>query len=163
MSRSTSQARIPVDLVQKASDLARQTSLWEALVAYDPLSRYYVRLTKQPNYEAWLLTWLPGQGTDWHDHGGSAGAFQVLRGTLTEDRARFVREGHAVVESRSSELPAGALRSFGRRYVHRVVNNAIEPAVSVHVYSPVLVEMNQYVESRGRLALAASQAVGVNW
>ena len=32
----------------------------------------------------WLLSWLPGQGTGLHDHGGSAGAFAVVRGTLHE-------------------------------------------------------------------------------
>lgn len=163
MSRSPFKTRVPVNLAQKASDLARQTSLWEPLVAYDPLSRYYVRLAKQPDYEAWLLTWLPGQGTDWHDHGRSAGAFQVLRGALTEDRARFLSEGNALVEPRSSQLGRGSLRTFGRRYLHRVVNNGLEPAVSVHVYSPALVEMNQYVDRGGRLHLAASQAVGVDW
>jgi len=34
------------------------------LVAYDPVARYYVRLAREPEFEAWLLTWLPGQGTD---------------------------------------------------------------------------------------------------
>jgi hypothetical protein len=33
-------------------------------VAYDPVARYYVRLAREPEFEAWLLTWLPGQGTD---------------------------------------------------------------------------------------------------
>ena len=31
--------------------------------------------------------WLPGQGTDWHDHGGSGGAFVVLQGSLVERTA----------------------------------------------------------------------------
>ena len=39
------------------------------------------------HHEAWLLTWLPGQGTDWHDHGGSAGAFVVVQGALVEGTA----------------------------------------------------------------------------
>ena len=36
------------------------------------------------DYEAWLLTWLPGQSTGLHDHGGSAGAFTVLSGVVEE-------------------------------------------------------------------------------
>ncbi|SES82853.1 hypothetical protein [Geodermatophilus poikilotrophus] len=31
--------------------------------------------------QVWLLPWLPGQGTGLHDHGGSAGASAVVRGT----------------------------------------------------------------------------------
>src|SRR3712207_8332217 len=34
--------------------------------------------------QVWLLSWLPGQGTGLHDHGGSAGALAVVRGTLSE-------------------------------------------------------------------------------
>jgi hypothetical protein len=67
--------RRSVNPVKIAIDLAKQRLLWEPLVSYDPADRYYVRLAREPEFEAWLLTWLPGQGTDWHDHGGSAGAF----------------------------------------------------------------------------------------
>jgi hypothetical protein len=30
--------------------------LWEPLVSYDPVARYYVRLAGQQDFEAWLLT-----------------------------------------------------------------------------------------------------------
>ena len=79
--------RVPVNLVQLATQLAAQTSLWEPLVDYDPVSRYYARLARESDFEAWLLTWVPGQGTEWHDHGGSAGAFITVRGVLTEEHA----------------------------------------------------------------------------
>ena len=75
------------NLVEIATRLAGQHELWEPLVRYDPISRYYARLASEPDFEAWLLTWVPGQGTDWHDHGGSAGAFVVVRGELTERTA----------------------------------------------------------------------------
>jgi Cysteine dioxygenase type I len=70
--------RSPVNLVKIATRLANQRALWEPLVSYDPVARYYVRLARQQEFEAWLLTWLPGQGTAWHDHGGSAGTFITL-------------------------------------------------------------------------------------
>jgi Cysteine dioxygenase type I len=79
--------RRPINLVSIAAGLASQRLLWEPLVSYDSTARYYVRLTREQDFEAWLLTWLPGQGTDWHDHGGSAGAFITLRGVLTERHA----------------------------------------------------------------------------
>ncbi|HEX3198503.1 MAG TPA: hypothetical protein VHR39_13225 [Propionibacteriaceae bacterium] len=62
--------RSPINLVKIATGLANQRALWEPLVSYDPVARYYVRLAREQEFEAWLLTWLPGQGTDWHDHGG---------------------------------------------------------------------------------------------
>ena len=92
------------------------------------------------------------RGTDWHDHGGSSGAFVTVRGTLTEHQAMVHRD------------TAGALRPFGTKHIHKVTNNALEPAVSLHVYGPALVEMNAYqVVDGDLLRLAESQLVGRNW
>jgi hypothetical protein len=86
--------RSPISLVEITTGLARQQALWEPLVSYDPVARYYIRLAREHEFEAWLLAWLPGQGTDWH--GGSAGAFITLRGVLTE---RHAEVGYALRES----------------------------------------------------------------
>jgi predicted metal-dependent enzyme (double-stranded beta helix superfamily) len=154
--------RTPINLVKIATSLANQRALWEPLVSYDPVARYYVRLAREHEFEAWLLTWLPGQGTEWHDHGGSAGAFITLRGVLTERHAD-VGYGAPQLVPGGRELVAGTLRSFGSRHIHQVSNRGVEPAVSVHVYAPSLVEMHYY-EVRGDLLQAAtSQLVGVNW
>ena len=154
--------RTRVDLSALALRLAEQTALWEPLVEYDPVSRYYARLARENDFEAWLLTWVPGQGTDWHDHGGSAGAFFTLRGTLTEQHAVIGPDGPRIAPF-VRELPAGSLRPFGRKHIHQVTNNDLEPAVSLHVYSPALVEMNGYTATDGLLSLADSQLVGLNW
>ena len=152
------------NLVEIATRLAEQHELWEPLVRYDPISRYYARLANEPDFEAWLLTWVPGQGTDWHDHGGSAGAFVVVRG----DAHRAHRDGEPgrAAADRADEprvLTDGSLRAFGTKHIHRVTNNGLEPAVSVHVYSPALVEMNSYAEDGPRLWQTGSQLIGVNW
>ena len=81
--------RTTVHLADTARRLARQRTLWQGLVDFDPISRYYARLHADADHEAWLLTWLPGQGTPWHDHGGSAGSFVVLQGVLTEEVAGY--------------------------------------------------------------------------
>ena len=92
--------------------------------------------------QVWLLSWLPEQGTPLHDHGTSAGAFTVVRGTLTE---RVVAAGpHAASHETTADLTAGRVRHFGPHYVHQVTNTAAEPAVSVHVYTPGLAWMNTY-------------------
>ena len=44
----------------------------------------YQRLTCDDDHEVWLLSWLPGQRTGFHDHGESVGAFTVARTMLFE-------------------------------------------------------------------------------
>ena len=155
--------RAHIDLPAIATRLAEQPSLWQPLIEYDSTSRYYVRLAAEPDFEAWLLTWLPGQATDWHDHGGSAGAFVVLDGSLTERHAVVSPYRPPRIVPGTREFDAGALRVFGRRHVHRVANDGVIPAVSLHAYAPALVEMTRYEQVGGLLELADSQLVGVNW
>jgi predicted metal-dependent enzyme (double-stranded beta helix superfamily) len=162
MSRHAS-PRPRTNLAAIATRLAGQRSLWEPLIAFDPVSRYYARLAAEPTFEAWLLTWVPGQGTDWHDHGGSAGAFVTLQGTLTEVHATVSPFAGPRIVPDARELSAGTLRTFGTKHIHRVTNHALEPAVSLHVYSPALVEMNGYVAEGRELRLVTSQLVGVDW
>ncbi|WP_152366127.1 cysteine dioxygenase [Microlunatus speluncae] len=152
-----------LDLATIALRLAGQTALWQPLVKYDPISRHYARLVAAGDYEAWLLTWLPGQGTEWHDHGGSAGAFVTVQGTLTERHAWLGGNGAPTILPEARRLGAGSLRAFGTRHVHRVTNDELEPAVSVHVYAPALVEMNTYRPEGDLLIRTASQLVGENW
>lgn len=151
------------NLAEIATRLADQTDLWEPLVDYDPVSRYYARLASEPDFEAWLLTWLPGQGTDWHDHGGSAGAFTVVRGQLTEHHAIVSQDTAPRIEPDPRLLAEGSLRAFGTKHIHRVTNTQLEPAASVHVYSPALVEMTTYVEDGRLLRQVSSRQAGVNW
>jgi hypothetical protein len=110
---------------------------WRDLVRYDPARRWYHRMELTDDYEVWLLSWMPGQGTGFHDHGGSRGAFAVALGELQEQTVR----GSGLVARTAT---AGQARSFGARYVHHVVNNSTAPAVSVHAYSPPLPEMRRY-------------------
>lgn len=56
-----------------------------------------------------------------------------------------------------------SLRAFGTKHIHRVTNNGVEPAVSVHVYAPALVEMTTYAEDGSQLLQLNSQLVGVDW
>ncbi|MCC3653580.1 MULTISPECIES: cysteine dioxygenase [Streptomyces] len=113
-----------------ARAVADDHASWAPLVRYDPTSRWYHRLRTGPGYEVWLLSWLPGQGSGAHGHGPSSGVLTVLRGELTE------RSGSA-----PRVLGSGAQRVFAPGYVHEVVNDALVPAVSLHVYFPGLTEM----------------------
>ncbi|MFC9613479.1 cysteine dioxygenase [Streptomyces sp. NPDC056938] len=113
-----------------ARTIAADRGRWEHLVEYDATSRWYHRLQTGPGYEVWLLSWVPGQGSGLHDHGRSSGILTVLQGELTERSERGSRT-----------LAPGAQRVFAPGYVHEVVNDALEPAVSLHVYYPGLTEM----------------------
>ncbi|MFJ3091050.1 MULTISPECIES: cysteine dioxygenase family protein [unclassified Streptomyces] len=118
------------EFVGLARTIAADRDLWAPLVQYDATSRWYHRLRQGPGYEVWLLSWVPGQGSGLHDHGPSSGVLTVLDGELTERTDRGKRT-----------LGAGAQRVFAPGYLHEVVNDSLEPAVSLHVYYPGLTDM----------------------
>ncbi|MEU0103181.1 cysteine dioxygenase family protein [Streptomyces sp. NPDC006267] len=118
------------EFVGLARSVAADRAQWAGLVRYDSASRWYHRLRQGPGYEVWLLSWVPGQGSGRHDHGLSAGVLTVLQGELTE------RTG-----SGTRVLDPGSQRAFAPGYVHEVVNDSLEPAVSLHIYYPGLTEM----------------------
>jgi predicted metal-dependent enzyme (double-stranded beta helix superfamily) len=155
--------RTPASPAAIAARLADRRSLWQGLVRYDPISRYHARIAAEPEFEAWLLTWLPGQGTEWHDHGGSAGAFVTVQGNLSEKFALVAPEQPPRIAAVSRDLPTGTLRAFGAKHIHRVTNPGREPAVSVHVYSPSLREMHYYHAEGDLLSLSHAELAGVNW
>ncbi|MFG2911148.1 cysteine dioxygenase [Kitasatospora sp. NPDC048286] len=118
-------------------EIAADRARWEPLVRYDALTRWYARLETGPGYEVWLLSWLPGQSSGFHDHGESSGVMSVVRGELVERSLTPTGE-------KTRELRPGGQRVFSAGYLHEVVNGALEPAVSIHLYTPGLTEMNQY-------------------
>jgi rhodanese-related sulfurtransferase/predicted metal-dependent enzyme (double-stranded beta helix superfamily) len=96
--------------------------------------RWYERIYHGPDYDIWVISWLPGQSTGFHDHGASSGAFIVATGVLEELRP----DGHTYLAE------SGRIRSFGPDYAHDVRNPSDAPAISIHAYSPPLTEMNEY-------------------
>ncbi|GAA2495291.1 cysteine dioxygenase family protein [Streptomyces gobitricini] len=118
------------EFVGLARTIAADRTQWARLVEYDATTRWYQRLRTGPGYEVWLLSWVPGQGTGMHDHGESSGVLTVLQGELTERTEKGARP-----------LTAGAQRVFAPGFAHDVVNDSLEPAVSLHVYYPGLTDM----------------------
>ena len=136
--RTASMPLSQVRLRQLVQDVAARDHEWLSLVRYDLNRRWYQRLTCDDDHEVWLLSWLPGQRTGFHDHGESAGAFTVARGALRERTAPGRRPGPSV------PVPRGKVRSFGPWYVHDVINASVQRAVSVHAYSPPLTSMRRF-------------------
>jgi predicted metal-dependent enzyme (double-stranded beta helix superfamily) len=134
---------------------------WPVAPRFNPLDRWYHRLAVADDHEVWLLTWLPGQGTELHDHGGSAGAFQVVSGTLTEDT---VSEGAGrAPRVTSRELGEGAGRRFGEHHIHRIINRSGAPAISIHVYGPALTTMTKYRVGAAALEVLTVERAGTQW
>ena len=144
------------DLLAVARRYAADPASWPEPPRFDPIERWYRRIVGTDGYEVWLLSWLPGQGTDLHDHGGSSGAFVVVSGALTEETVAGGR-------LRPVRLDPGHGRRFGARHVHRVGNRGDRPAVSVHAYAPALRWMTRYHLDDGRLRVAEVAEAGVAW
>jgi predicted metal-dependent enzyme (double-stranded beta helix superfamily) len=162
-----------------AARLAADQQLWRPQVRFAH-PRHYIRLLAHPDWEAWLLTWLPGQSTGLHDHGGSAGAFAVLDGVLDETvlaseggrlgrRSRAYAQGQVRASSeggrlgrRSRAYARGQVRAFGCHHVHDV-EPASGPAISLHVYAPALTGMTRYALEDGVLVELATEQAGADW
>jgi hypothetical protein len=108
------------------------------VLQYGHSRRWWARLALTGGVELWLLSWLPGQGTGAHDHGGAAGSFTVLLGELAESyrypSGPIRTLGHTV----------GSAIGFGAGRAHDLRNSGTAPAASVHAYSPPLVETRKY-------------------
>ena len=127
--------------VRIAHEFAANRDSWAHLLRYDPDQRWFGLLERTAEHEVWLLSWLPGQRTELHDHDDASGAFTVVSGALTE---RAVRTGSARPAEVLHPLVAGQSRVFGPNYVHQVHNEGPDPAVSIHVYRPARAGMNRY-------------------
>jgi predicted metal-dependent enzyme (double-stranded beta helix superfamily) len=137
----------PQQLADEVRRLTANPAEWVTRVRLDPEGRWYEQIRVNDAYELWLISWLPGQSTGFHDHGGANGAFGVMWGQLDE---YTVSRGQ--VSSRANLVTAGKVRPFGPHHVHDVRNtSAGAVAVSVHAYSPPLSAMTRYDLTPGGL------------
>ncbi len=146
-------ARQLADVVRR---VAASQAEWLTRVRLNPAGRWYEQLQTDDSHEIWIISWLPGQETGFHDHGGASGAFTVVLGTLQESR---VAGGATAAHVLAQPVGAGATRSFGPRYIHNVRNtDASSLAVSVHAYSPPLTAMTRYELTQSGLVRLGTEA-----
>ena len=126
-------SKTPEELANIVS-LFALSSGWLDRVRLRAEHRWYERLYQGPDHDIWVISWMPGQSTGFHDHGESSGALVVATGSLEEHRP-----GHQPLV-----IPPGKSRAFGPDYAHDVRNVSLAPAVSIHAYSPSLTHMNEY-------------------
>jgi rhodanese-related sulfurtransferase/mannose-6-phosphate isomerase-like protein (cupin superfamily) len=141
-------SRTPEELANIVS-LFASSEEWIDKVRLRAERRWYERLYHGPDYDIWVISWLPGQSTGFHDHGASSGAFVVASGILEEHRPG----------EQSRVIHPGKPRAFGPDYTHDVLNVSLAPAISIHAYSPPLDEMNEY-ELEGSQLIPRERAPG---
>jgi len=145
----------PAQLLRTARLLASDPGL-PLLVDPDEKESRWVELDSGPHFNVWLLSWPAGTHNEWHGHGESAGAFQVVSGTLLEQTLEGTRR-----EFRT--IIAGEGRSFEQNHIHQFANMRNGTALSVHVYAPRLITTTRYaITPTGLQSTAAAQA-GLGW
>ena len=126
------------ELTALAQTYAADPASWVPHVRVDPGRRACHRLLEAPNATVWLLCWMPGQETGFHDHDGASGAVAVARGTVVEQRLRL---GGAPSTRTATEGDCFGFEGF---VIHNVGHGAGAPAVTIHAYSPALRRMGAY-------------------
>ena len=128
----------PEELEGVARGIASRPDVWEPLVRVDAVQRRYELIYEDDRMDAWVLSWMPGQGTGFHDHYISGVGLAVAAGGVREDQLVYGTSHLAL------HLRLGVTRQGGPGYIHRVTHEEGEPAVTIHVYSPRLDWVGQY-------------------
>jgi Cysteine dioxygenase type I len=134
------------ELARVASAIRDRPELWEPLLVVDAHRRRYRLLYEDERTDIWVLCWMPGQSTGFHDHDISDVGIAIARGMIIERQLRLPTGATAL------ELRPGDTREGPAGYIHSVAHGEGAPAVSIHCYSPPLMKVGQYrVDTEGVL------------
>lgn len=134
------------ELEALARSIAAREDLWQPLVVRDEARRRYRLMYEDEHIDIWVLAWMPGQGTGYHDHDLSGVGLCSAQGHVVEKQL-MLPQGASVVE-----MTPGVSRQGPPGYIHSVAYGSGDPAVSIHCYSPPLVRVGQYrVDDHGIL------------
>jgi predicted metal-dependent enzyme (double-stranded beta helix superfamily) len=134
------------ELERLVERIAARPDLWRPLVVVDRDRRRYELLYEDERVDIWVLSWMPGQRTGFHDHDRSAVGLVCVRGELIEGSLAIG------VDPESTLMTEGVVHGGHGGYIHAVAHQRGEPAVSIHAYSPPLIQVGQYrVDEQGRL------------
>lgn len=135
---SAALALSPAELRTLVDTLAADPAAWRDQVRHAPgADRVCVELRRDASVEVWLICWLPGHDTGFHDHDDAAAAITVVEGAVREERLSLAG---AVGETYRS----GDTVMVPSRAIHRVRHDGEAPAITIHAYSPPLQEMGAY-------------------
>jgi predicted metal-dependent enzyme (double-stranded beta helix superfamily) len=133
-------------LAELVTRITERPDLWQPLVVVDGEHRRYELLYDDDQVDIWVLSWMPGQKTGFHDHDRSSVALICAQGELDEGSLVLGASAGPV------RMTPGVIRTGPGGYIHAVSHVAGEPAVSIHAYSPPLTCVGQYrADDQGRL------------
>ena len=102
--------------------------------------------------DIWVISWMSGHDTGFHDHDVSCGAVAVVEGEIVEER--LVLGGGP----RRRRHRAGEVFDFDASHVHRMRQDEDRAAVSIHAYSPPLWRMGSLRGRRRRHPVPARRS-----
>ena len=140
---SSTDCQTPSDLAHLLRDLVRDHGpSFHSRARFRDGDEYNRELVHAaPGYEIWLLSWLPGQVTPIHDHGGAVTVTTVLSGAVLEER--FERAGELEARASGATLrEIGDIDPIDPARIHRV--RPIGSAVTLHLYVPTYTDGQIY-------------------
>ena len=127
----------PAELSEQLRRWAARPSSWRPLVHHDPDERRFALLHRDERTEVYVVCWMQGHDTGFHDHEECAAALLVLDGAVHEQRLALGGSiGATVTGGGAIEVPHDA--------IHRVKHAGDGPAVTLHAYSPPLTRVGTY-------------------
>lgn len=140
-----------IDRVHTAPELVEisrriaDSGCWRDYVVESHEYRDYRLVFENEYTDIWVLSWLAGQTTGFHDHDRSQVGIAVVQGAVREWHPRMGQEPTSHV------MRAGATQKGSFGYIHQVAHEEGDIAVSIHSYSPPLVAVGQYRMHDGRM------------
>jgi predicted metal-dependent enzyme (double-stranded beta helix superfamily) len=132
------------------SQIAAEPDAWRPLVNLDAEHRHFAQLWRDDYVDVWVISWMNGHDTGFHDHDLSSGAVAIVEGELVEERLAIGGP------PRRRSYRAGTSFDFDASHVHRMHQAGGGPAISIHAYSPPLWRMGAYaIEPDGTLRRAS--------
>jgi len=126
------------ELRELVTSIAADPDTWRPLVCHGVPERHFEQLWRDDHVDVWVITWMNGNDTGFHDHDVSRGAVAVVEGEIIEERLVV---GGPPLQLRHR---AGEAFDFDASHVHRMLQDSDAPAVSIHAYSPPLWRMGTY-------------------
>ena len=126
------------ELCGLVAEIAAAPGAWRALARDDTEHRRFEQLWRDGHVDIWVISWMSGHDTGFHDHDVSRGAVAVVEGEIVEER--LVLGGGAV----ALRHVAGDAFDFDASHVHRMRKDGAGRTVSIHAYSPPLWRMGAY-------------------
>lgn len=108
-----------------------------------PSNYHRATVVLRDQYEMLVMTWLPGQSSVPHDHGGSVCAMLTVSGKAVEGSYSIAADGYVDLEYETVFRP-GEVTAGQDAAVHTISNGGADTMVTVHIYTPPLRDFRRF-------------------